>query len=93
MLECSATGGAYLLCALLRLLRRELLCLALAGGLLGQHCRELRVVGLVDLARQGEALGYLQSARGCHCSTIAPLVDFSVRFLPQPGWGDGTRPC
>ena len=90
MLKRSAMGSAHLLCTLLR---HELLCLALAGGLLGQHCRELRVVGLINLARQGEALGYLQSARKCRCSTIASLVYLSVRLLPQPGWGDRTRPC
>jgi hypothetical protein len=93
MLECSAMGGAHLLCALLCLLRCELLCLTLAGGLLGQHCRELRVVGLIDLARQGEALGYLQSARGCHCSTIASLVYLTVHIFPQPGWRGRTHPC
>ncbi len=60
MLGCLARGGGHLLCALLR---RKLLRLAVAGCLLGKHRRKLCVVGLIDLARQGEALRYLQCAR------------------------------
>ena len=55
-----ARAGSHLLCAL-RLLRYELLRLALPRSLLRKYGCKLRVVGLIDLACQREALWDLRA--------------------------------
>ncbi len=70
---------SYLLCTL-RLLRCELLRLALASSLLRQHRCELCVVGLIDLACQREALRDLQAPRECQ----ARVCPSEVTSLTNP---------